>query len=164
MKTIPVGESLALVDDEDAPFLGQFRWHLSGGYPSARIGGAWRAMHRVLVRYIPGREEIDHIDGNRLNNQKANLRIATKAQNGWNRGATKRSTTGLKGVYRCRQTGRYAARIMANGKSYHLGRFPTPELASKAYCAAADRLHGPYACAARLAHAKGLPFPTTRTT
>lgn len=107
-------------------------------------------LHRVILERIVGRplsktEVTDHIDGNPLNNCRENLRIATNAQNGQNRGKARSNTSGFKGVYWHSRDGKWVAKINAYGKRKHLGGFTTPEAAYEAYCTAARELHGEFA-------------------
>jgi hypothetical protein len=89
----------------------------------------------------PG-DEIDHEDGDGLNNRWTNLRPASHAQNMHNNGGWRRHEL-PKGVKPMR--GRFQARICVNYVVTHLGTFDTPEGAHAAYCEAAERLHGEFA-------------------
>lgn len=86
---------------------------------------------------------IDHVDGNPSNNRIGNLRLATKSQNGCNRGATRLNSTGAKGVCRAR-SGRYRAEICINQKHFRLGEFDTLEEARQAYARKSIELHGEF--------------------
>ena len=124
---IPVGDLWALVDPEDAPLLLRHRWHVSkmGGsiYAHRNISKTPRAtesMHRMIMGAPAHRWlVIDHIDGNGLNNTKANLRFTTKVGNGLNRKADA-------GVRRTK-AGRWTARVAHTGNYQHLGTFDTRE-------------------------------------
>lgn len=96
-------------------------------------------MHREVNRTQKGMQT-DHVNGNKLDNRRANLRSATPAQNRANRGKTVRNKTGLKGVGTYRN-GKYRAVL---GKK-HLGYFDTPEAAHNAYVEAAKEIHGDFA-------------------
>lgn len=98
-------------------------------------------MHRCVLHYS-GPLEIDHINGDRTDNRKANLRLATKAQNAHNRKQHK----GLKGVQQ--QRAKYVARIKLDKNTY-LGSFDTADEAHAAYVAAANEHFGAYARAAQ---------------
>ncbi|MDR6393480.1 AP2 domain-containing protein [Paraburkholderia phenoliruptrix] len=143
--------SVAIVDDEDFDRVNSYRWYMTGnGYArtNKNVGGLQRgmAMHRFILEIQTGDERIvDHIDGNRLNNQKANLRICTHAQNLRNQKRRRDNTTGYKGVTFDVKAGRFHAQIRNNGARKHLGHFDTAEEAHAAYCAAALELHGEFA-------------------
>jgi hypothetical protein len=102
--------------------------------------------HRIawLLTYgdDPRPHEIDHIDGNPLNNRIGNLRLATRQQQAFNRRARTHSITGSRGVTECRNG--YEARITISGKVHRLGVFPTISEASQAYRQAAKHSHGDY--------------------
>ena len=98
-------------------------------------------MHRLIMA-APDGAEVDHIDGDGLNNRRANLRLATPMQNRQNRRPHIDNTSGFKGVSFCKQTGKWRASICANRKLTNLGRFSTPEEAYAVYCEASERLHG----------------------
>lgn len=99
--------------------------------------------------YLP--EQVDHIDGNGLNNKIGNLRAATNSQNQLNKSAHRRNKSGYKGVYFCKDTGRWRADIMLNRKKTFIGRFDCKHKAAKAYNKMAKKLHGSFA---RLNHIK----------
>lgn len=98
------------------------------GYRRIQIEGKIYKAHRLIWKYHYGKdpkEFIDHIDGNRTNNNMENLREATRQQNGFNRGPQKNNKLGIKGV---RKDGnKYRATIIINGKEKHLGMFFTIE-------------------------------------
>jgi hypothetical protein len=97
-------------------------------------------LHRFLME-APDAMEVDHRDGNGLNNSRINLRVATPHQNTLNRRLSRRNTSGFKGVRWVEHCQRWRATIGLNGKQYHLGVFPTPEEAYAAYCEANANLH-----------------------
>lgn len=134
----------ALVSDSDFPALSQFKWRYVNGY-AARTASPNRLeyMHRVLMQPAP-HQQVDHIDGDRLNNTRENLRLASRADNQRNKGVPRNSSTGFKGVGPYGE--RYHARIRVNGRRVHLGYWDDPEVAALVYDAAARRFHGAYAC------------------
>lgn len=84
--------------------------------------------------------DVDHENGNRIDNRWHNLRKVTRGQNMQNlKGAHKDNSTGLLGVMRHRDN--YQARIMKDGIKHYLGDFDTAESAHKAYLAAKRQLH-----------------------
>lgn len=102
MKTIQLtngGETQ--VDDEDYEYLNQFKWYkyrnLEGYWYVCRVSG--KTLIYSLIMNTPPKLMVDHIDHDRFNNQKLNLRICTNAQNQQNRlGASRNSKTGVRGV------------------------------------------------------------------
>jgi len=143
---------VALVDDADFEWLSQWKWCYSMGYAvrRARIiegGKAGRIirMHRVILD-APPELEVDHRNHNRLDNQRSNLRLATRAQNCHNMRMLKTNTVGLKGVTFCKCTNRFQAQINFKGRNKKLGRFDTPEEAHQAYVEAAKFYYGEFAC------------------
>lgn len=157
---------IALVDDEDFNKVKDFNWHAD-----RRSDGRWYAkrnvnvgkassfhqsMHRdVLGLGFGDPEEVDHIalgTESGLDNRRSNLRVADQNQNRQNVGLRKDSTTGFKGVglkmatsQNRLLTDKWRAVIQVNGKRISLGYFPAPELAARAYDAAAIELHGEFA-------------------
>lgn len=121
----------------------------SDGYRYVRILGDLHAEHRVIYMMfneVIGRLElIDHIDQNPLNNNLENLRKSNHAQNLSNRGKQVNNTSGYKGVILDKRDGKWNARIVVNKKSFALGAYKTPELASEAYKRAAIIHHGEFA-------------------
>lgn len=100
---------------------------------------------RVLGRQLNKHEEIDHIDGNTLNNERANLRVCTHRQNVLNSKTKSSNVAHSKGI-RKRSSGKWEARIRIDaGVRLHLGSFATLEEAREAYKAAALKYHGEFA-------------------
>jgi hypothetical protein len=103
--------------------------------------------HRVIWRMVYGDEphRIDHRDLDGCNNRLGNMRAATVAQNGMNRGAPSNNTSGVKGVSYRKDTGKWSAKIVANNKIQNLGCYKSLEDAASAYRQAALKLHGEFA-------------------
>jgi hypothetical protein len=148
MKYIELTQGMtAMVDDEDFDQLNQLSWYFQGKY-AARIDrrNGRRTifyMHRIITKVSDG-QHVDHINGDRLDNRKANLRIATRSQNQWNRGPSKNSTSGHKGVYWHKIRLQWMAAIEANGKRFYLGYFDSKSDAINAHKQAADFHHGEF--------------------
>lgn len=149
MKKIPLTQGkFALVDDEDYDFLMQWKWHIvAKGYASRTernsVNRAIR-MHRAILDAREG-QEVDHINGNRLDNRRANLRIATSSQNAMNRKKIEGAGSKYKGVCPARAAGKFIAQIKVNGKTIHLGTFASEKAAAKTYNIAAKKNFGEFA-------------------
>lgn len=150
MKTITLTQGkVALVDDEDFERINQFKWYYGEGYAIREIqtGVGRKArktirMHR-MVTDTPEGMEVDHINHDKLDNRKTNLRVCNRLANGKNKMMSKRNKSGYKGVHA--RYGRWVAVIRFNWKLYHLGVFDTPEEAARAYNKAAVEYFGEYA-------------------
>jgi hypothetical protein len=142
MKMIPLThQQFALVDDEDFEWLMQYKWSLHRPKHYAQNGCRGRKpflvfMHRMILN-APKGVQVDHRDRNGLNNQRSNLRLCTRSENGYNRAANRNSKSGSKGVIQL-PSGLWTARIS-------IGIFTTREEASAAYDAAAKQFHGEFA-------------------
>lgn len=138
-----------LYDEEDTELLAQYTWHVSDtGYAMAHDRRPDRSkyhirMHRRIMEASEGME-IDHINGNSLDNRKENLRVCTHAENGRNQKKPSNNTSGYKGVSLYKPTNRFRADIQLNGKQNHLGYFKTALEAAEAYNEAAKRLFGDF--------------------
>ena len=118
----------ALVDDEDFLFLSRWKWCVSmmkaGPYAVRRKpGGGTLLMHRIVVGAQKGLD-VDHRNGNTLDNRRSNLRLCTHAENIRNR--TKKNsnnTSGIPGVYYHAPTKKWCARLKIDGKQLYLGLF-----------------------------------------
>ncbi|USE78946.1 HNH endonuclease [Cupriavidus gilardii] len=140
------------VSDEDYDDLSRFRWFIDrDGYAlrNARLAPKqWymERMHRRIVGLQRGdKRQVDHINGNPLDNRRSNLRVCTHAENQLNIGRQRNNTSGFKGVCFDKQAGKFKAAIAYQGRRKNLGLFDTPEAAYEAYCAAAAQLHGEFA-------------------
>lgn len=154
MKLVSIhGGYFAQVDDEDFEWVSAIRWHIMRGRKTVyaatnvrREGGGYRtvAMHRMINR-TPQGLHTDHIDGNGLNNTRANLRTATRTQNGQNRSPNNGAVSAFKGVHWNRRKGRWVASIRVNKKSVYLGMHRSEVEAAAAYSRAAEQYFGEFA-------------------
>ena len=138
----------ALVDDEDYEVIGKWKWHLSkDGYVKRtyKAGSKVKAqlLHRAILANGSNKKHIDHINHDKLDNQKHNLRWASPSENGGNSKLSKSNTTGYKGV--TKRHGKFRSHIRHNRVLIHIGVFDTPEEAAKAYDKKAREMFGEYA-------------------
>ena len=155
MKKIPLTQGkFALVDDADYEWVNEFKWWLSkDGYAIRTVnfrrkdgtrGSSKISMHREILKAENG-EILDHIDNNRLNNQKQNLRKCTASQNSINSLLSCTNKSGFRGVHWYNKKGKFRARITINLRKIDLGLFTCPIEAARAYNAAAIKYHGEFA-------------------
>ena len=115
------------------------------GYFQTGINKKLYLVHRVAWLYKTGKwpeGEIDHIDGNTLNNKFANLRVGDKSDNAENKKrAPITSSTGLLGVSPNTNGEKFTAQIKVKGQYHYLGSYATPEEAHQAYLDAKRALH-----------------------
>lgn len=143
----------AKVDDEDYEWIIKRSWSLlKNGYARAGthkyVDGKRTAIHMYMHREImkaPAGKQVDHINGDRLDNRKENLRIVESKQNNYNAGISKNNKAGYKGVAWDKAHKRWGAWIKINYKSKFLGYHATPLEAAKAYNQAASEEWGEYA-------------------
>lgn len=144
---VAVGKLFAKVDEADFEEVNRRTWYLCNGYARTDIWEAGKRRHVYMHRMILGTElHVDHKNGDKLDNQRDNLRPVTRSQNLQNRrGATKQSATRTRGVYVDKRDGAIYARCVVNGKSVNLGRFPSIDKANEAVAFARSSLmtHSP---------------------
>lgn len=148
---------VAKVDDEDFEMLVSMgSWHASGknGHIYAnhavsrnKVISHYR-MHRVILNVSDPKILIDHENHDTLDNQKRNLRIANRAQNGQNRLYKQRTgfSSQFKGVSYRKQSCSWEAKIQVDGKHTYLGMYHIEADAAKAYDTAALKYFGEFAC------------------
>lgn len=100
-------------------------------------------MHRLILS-APKNLEVDHKNGNTLDNRRSNLRLCTRSQNAANI-PTNRAKSGLRGVYFSKQKNKWKATITEGGREKHLGYFLDKESAARAYDKAAEESFGDFA-------------------
>lgn len=133
----------AIIDDDDFNIVSQYSWHMqSKGYAASNKR---HLMHRIIMRAKSG-QMIDHINGNKLDNRKSNLRLCTNSQNHMNKPKTSiKKTSKYKGVYWCSAKKTWRSDIKINRKKIHIGSFKNEDLAAIAYNKVAKELHGDFA-------------------
>lgn len=139
-----------VVDDDDYEKVSAYRWHSvrnkNGNWYGKRTTWPER-KHMPMQNFIMGVAvgvQVDHINGNSLDNRKVNLRICTHQQNRCNGHKKPRSNTGFKGVY-LRRGNRYMSQIKAFGNSIYIGMFDNPVDAAHAYDSKAIEIFGEFA-------------------
>ena len=145
---LPTGH-LVLVDRDDLEMLSHWAWSLDGrGYVQASITAGSRKttvrLHRLLVLPDPN-VEVDHINGDRLDNRRSNLRPCSHAGNQRNRTRQSNNRSGYKGVCWHGQHRKWHAQLNYHGRTLHLGYFDRPSEAAHAYDQRARELHGDFA-------------------
>lgn len=128
------------IDDDDYDYLSKFTWYIhSRGYAQALIDGQMVLMHRLIMR-PPNNMHIDHIDHDKTNNQKYNLRVVTKGANAQNIPPKANNTSGYVGVA---SNGKYwQSSIYKDGKRQFIGNFKNKDSAAVAYNKRALLLYG----------------------
>lgn len=145
MKKIKLTQNkYTLVSERDFAVLSASKWYYdsSNGYAVRNSPTSKIYMHRFLLN-TPKGAVTDHINGNRLDNRRANLRSATHSQNHANQGLQRNNASGFKGV--SKHGSGWRARMKLNGKGKHLGTFANKPAAARAYNDAAQLLFGDFA-------------------
>ena len=136
------GKSM-LIDDRDAHLFAA-KWYFNGGYAKHCVSyGKILYAHRVIMGASP-EQDVDHINRDKLDNRRANLRFATASQGNANR-VNARNTSGYRGVRWHKGNGRWFAAICVNRKHIHIGAFRDPRRAALAYDLAAYLHFGEFA-------------------
>lgn len=148
MKKIKLANNrgFAIIDDDDFEWVSKFKWQLdTQGYAKRGTTICGNIpLHREVIKAGVG-QLVDHINFDKLDNRKCNLRICTHTQNLSHKPPTKRNTSGYKGVSYHKREKRWRATISANRIKYHLGDFLTAIEAAKAYNEVAVKYHGEFA-------------------
>ena len=154
MKQIPLTKGrFALVDNNSFNYISKFKWYfgpdgyarrsqyigLKNGNPIVKT----IRMHHLIVKKPDG-FVIDHIDGDRLNNTRSNLRVATRSQNNMNRISLNGSSK-YKGVTWNKKSKKWQAQIWMNNKCKVLGQFLNEKEAAKVYNQTAVKYQGKFA-------------------
>lgn len=129
-----------IVDEADWDVVNKYSWsyQIPGGYPAAQVNYKKIKLHQYLTEY----PMTDHVNGNKLDNRRCNLRECTKSQNSINSGS-RGGASRFRGVSLAR--GRWRARLKHDGKYLSLGQFSTEEEAAEAYNQGALEYHGEFA-------------------
>lgn len=144
----------AVVDDEWYEMLSQKKWYFTKrrDTPYVVSSGPTILMHRLIMN-APKHLDVDHINGNTLDNRKCNLRLCTRQENSRNRGKSKGTfTSKYKGVSLSRRSKGtiWSAQICHQRKCKYLGCFTSEHDAARAYNDAAKQYHGEFASLNRI--------------
>jgi hypothetical protein len=147
-----VGDYDVLIDAEDAYKIQKMGpWRVSNcrgklyvrNYKIVAGRQVQTMMHRIISNALEG-AEVDHINGNTLDNRKENLRLCTHSENIKNQKLRSNNKSGYKGVYFCKNNQKWRSSIRVNGKKFYLGSFNNPEEAYASYCDASKKYHGEF--------------------
>ena len=140
------GKGTALVDDEDYPAISARKWSNDGHGYAVTYRGNHRliTMHRLIMDAKKG-DEIDHINRNKLDNRRSNLRLCTTSHNKANVERQPNNTSGMKGVSWHTRDRKWRAYIHVNQRVLNLGYFGSKVEAARAYDTAAIKHFGEFA-------------------
>lgn len=154
MKLIPLTQGFeAIVDNTDKTWLTQWSWCILHGYAARSktlMNNEGKRVHRTLYMHreimapLPG-FDVDHINGNRLDNRRENLRICTHQQNLFNSKLSAANKSGYRGVSWDTNNRRWVVQIRLNGKPYYIGAFRDKHEAARAYNEHALKFRGEFA-------------------
>jgi hypothetical protein len=157
IRLIPLTKGkFAIVDPADFLWLNKFNWHVvehHGYFYACRRVSVEEVcpyrtvqMNREILNAPPGLL-VDHKNHDTLDNRRSNLRLATYAENGFNRRKVNKSKSSkFKGVSFRKRRNRWRATICTNGRNIQLGEFNSELTAARAYDAAARKYFGEFAC------------------
>jgi hypothetical protein len=154
--SIPLTQGkFALIDEGDYDLVSQYRWQVKRT-PSGKLyaqtslprrhpsGLRTLPLHRLILS-APVGIDVDHENGDGLDNRRSNIRLATRSQNAINRDKPPGGTSRFKGVRLIAKSGRWRASICKQGRQIHIGNFRCEVEAAKRYDEVARQLYGPFA-------------------
>jgi hypothetical protein len=151
---IKVKDKLILIDEEDciytnlpssSIFINSHGYAVVNTWDKVKKKNIKRNLHRYILGITNKNIDIDHINGDKLDNRKCNLRIATASENAVNSKMRVNNTSGYKGVFWHKHSGKWMASITKNKKHIYLGLFESKHEAVKAYDTKAIELFGEFA-------------------
>jgi hypothetical protein len=133
-----------LIDQEDSDRIAKYQWYFDGRYWRRTLDGM--LMHEFLMGKAPAGMIWDHVDRNKGNNKRSNLRPCTPSQSNMNKDKWRGEyTSRYKGVYRHTKTRKWVAQIKVDRKLIYLGIFASEEDAARAYDKATEIYFGEFA-------------------
>jgi hypothetical protein len=144
-----------LLDTCDVPLASRHTWR-AGWHPKKRsfyiqttlrtaAGRTTGGLHRILLAPEDPGLDVDHINGNTIDNRRSNLRDATPPENQWNARTPRTNTSGFRGVSWDKQHQCWRVRVGVNGKRLHIGLFDDFDEACAVRIAAEQKYHGAFA-------------------
>ena len=142
------GEEVQVDPEDYHQYVSGHRFRLSSSgyveYSTRKDGMHHKMLHRIIMGDPPG-QFIDHINRDKLDNRRENLRTATKSQNNSNTGVRSDNTSGFKGVNWDKRRNKWVARVQVNGKPIHLGYYKHLIKAGMISALARIMVHGEFA-------------------
>lgn len=136
-------DKYTIVDDEDYEYLNQWKWCInSNGYAIRSEKGKHILMHKVIIN---DKSNVDHINGDRLDNRRNNLRLATHKENMRNKNKINNTSSKYKGVTYNKRAKKWKSQITIDKNCIYLGLFENEVDAAKAYNIKAIELFGDFA-------------------
>lgn len=151
--TIPLSQGMfVVIDADDLPLVEGYAWvaarrrHVWYAIANVRQphGGSTAVLMHRLILDAPKGMQVDHKDGDGLNNRRSNIRLCTPSQNQQNRVRREPNATGYFGIYYIPKARRWVANIKHQRKRIYIGCFSTPEAAAIAYDERARELFGEF--------------------
>lgn len=136
----------SIIDNEDLEKIIKYKWFFDGRYAKTHVKIEEKRKILYMHRIILEGKEIDHINGDKLDNRKCNLRVCDRSLNNLNKNSQKNSLSKFKGAYKHHgKIKKWRSAIGFLGKSLHLGTFFTEIEAAQAYNKKAVELYGEFA-------------------
>lgn len=134
-----------LFDLEYYDLIKDYYWHKNNrGYITSNTRGKAIKLYRLILDCYDSKITIDHINHNKLDNRKCNLRFVSRSQNGMNSKLHKNNTSGVSGVHWDKNIQKWVARITVNYERINLGSFDKFEDAEKRRLEAEEQYYGEY--------------------
>ena len=134
-----------LFDLEYYDLIKDYYWHKNNrGYITSNTKGKFIKLYRLILNCFDSRKTIDHINHNKLDNRKCNLRFVNRSQNGMNSKLHKNNTSGVSGVHYNKERQKWIVRIVINGERVVLGEYCDFESAKEKRLEAENIYYGEY--------------------